>query len=302
MAHAATNRDPATGRLDYLRSGKPVSHGDSGYKAGCRCGECRAAATERMRAYQKGRRDSGNPCRRPSIEIVCANCGITATVQKKSTGNRAGANKYCSLECTSSANLLRARSKYPEWVEEQRELQAFTITICWGGCSKIVAAGKGKDCSDRRYCDDCLPGKAPDNRSPLRAAVEDRNYGIVVDLVFQQVKVDDSGCWIWPKANKKNYPVFGWSKAKSLRPGTARGVHRAVLEAKHGGDLGSQHAHHICANSMCVNPDHLQPVTHRENLAEMLARQSYLKRIRELEAALGLVAPDHPLLNTVEYK
>jgi len=302
MAHAAANRDPVTGRLDHLRSGKPVSHGlVRGYGAGCRCGECCVANTESMRAYAKKRRDSGNPCRRPSIEIVCAHCGTTATVPKKAR-NRPGRNKYCSRECCAAANLMKAQSRFPEWVDEQRELEPFTITICWGGCSKIVAAGKGKDCPDRRYCDDCLVRQALDNRSPLRAAVEDRNYAIVVDLVFEQVTVDDSGCWIWPKVDGNKYPVFGWAKAKSLRPGTPRVVHRAVLEAKHGKPLGSQHAHHVCANSMCVNPDHLQPVTHRENMAEMLARHSYLKRIKELEAALRSVAPDHLLLSAVEYR
>lgn len=43
----------------------------------------------------------------------------------------------------------------------------------------------------------------------------------------------------------------------------------------------------------------LQPVTHAQNSAEMLARQAYLARIRELEEALAVVAPTHPLLQTI---
>jgi len=73
-------------------------------------------------------------------------------------------------------------------------------------------------------------------------------------------------------------------------------IHRAVVEASYGRPLGSQHAHHKCANRRCVNPDHLQPVTHRENAAEMLARQSLLSRIAELEEALRETSPHHPLL------
>ena len=76
-------------------------------------------------------------------------------------------------------------------------------------------------------------------------------------------------------------------------------MHRAVLEAKEGAILGSQAAHHKCANSHCVNPDHLQPVTHRENAAEMMARKSLTARIRELEVALGEVAPGHELLKVI---
>lgn len=57
--------------------------------------------------------------------------------------------------------------------------------------------------------------------------------------------------------------------------------------------------HHTCGDSRCVNPDHLQPVTHRDNTAEMLARHSYLARIAELEEALATIDPSHPLLAVV---
>ncbi|NQE89602.1 HNH endonuclease [Nocardia terpenica] len=76
-------------------------------------------------------------------------------------------------------------------------------------------------------------------------------------------------------------------------------VHRMVLEAKLGAPLGVLAAHHKCGNSGCVNPDHLQPVTHAENTAEMLARQSYLARIEELESVVRLLAPEHDALNRV---
>ncbi len=76
-------------------------------------------------------------------------------------------------------------------------------------------------------------------------------------------------------------------------------VHRLVLEAKLRKPLGSMRAHHMCGNSGCVNPDHLQPVTDRDNIAEMHQRHAYLARIRELEAALVRLEPNHPLLYVV---
>ena len=49
----------------------------------------------------------------------------------------------------------------------------------------------------------------------------------------------------------------------------------------------------------CVNPQHLQPVTNAANAAEMAARQGYVARIAELEAALAALDPRHPLLNRI---
>jgi hypothetical protein len=73
------------------------------------------------------------------------------------------------------------------------------------------------------------------------------------------------------------------------------------LECKHQLSLGSHQAHHTCAERACVNPDHLQPVTQRENVAEMLTRKSYVKRIEELEARLRQLSPDDPLLQVISF-
>jgi hypothetical protein len=101
------------------------------------------------------------------------------------------------------------------------------------------------------------------------------------------------GCWVWPRLNRDDYPVVKWRRQ-------TKALHRLALEAKHGGEsLGKQAAHHMCANSACVNPDHLQPVTARENTAEMLARTYMETRIADLEAALGLHDPHHPLLGEI---
>lgn len=133
----------------------------------------------------------------------------------------------------------------------------------------------------------------PDPRSPLRIALETDDRQGVIDAIRRDSTPNDAGCWEWArKLDRSGYPV--------IRIGN-RGfyVHRLALEAKLGKPLGKQPAHHMCANSKCVNPAHLQPVSHRENSAEMLARVYLLGRIADLEAALGSLDPAHPLLREV---
>ena len=124
--------------------------------------------------------------------------------------------------------------------------------------------------------------------SPLRTAIESGNHEQVIALIRQRVEEVD-GCWIWQGRAKAGYA--------EVKVGSRYiAVHRLTLEAKWRRPLGSQAAHHTCAVTACVNPDHLQPVTARENTAEMLARTYMTTRIAELEAALSQYEPDHPLL------
>lgn len=46
----------------------------------------------------------------------------------------------------------------------------------------------------------------------------------------------------------------------------------------------------------CVNPDHLQQATHRENIGEMIARNDYVRRIVELESVVRQLDPTNPVL------
>jgi hypothetical protein len=130
-------------------------------------------------------------------------------------------------------------------------------------------------------------------RGQLRAAWEDQDHTAFINAVQAKTIADKQGCWVWQGKTKSGYP-------EAILGGRYVAIHRAVLEAKHGAPLGSQAAHHMCANRGCVNPEHLQPVTHRDNIAEMLARHSYLNRIKELEQALKDLAPNHQLLKNIE--
>lgn len=178
-------------------------------------------------------------------------------------------------------------------------------------CStRCCDVGRSRSCSDcgaliwhrgsgrrkRTLCGRCEPG-ALTPRSDARVAVELPESGDLIEAVKALCEVNESGCWVWQGLRDRD----GYGRAPSVA-GRTRMVHRLVLEAKHGASLGSQHAHHICSNTSCVNPEHLQPVTHRENAAEMLARKSLLARIRQLESALSEADPTNALLAHIEVR
>ena len=153
---------------------------------------------------------------------------------------------------------------------------------------------------DARYCsrecsDEYMRNLALDSRSPLRKAYEDGTPEQVLDILKELSTITEGGCWEWRRLDRSGYPRVSIGKKDFLG-------HRLSLEMKYNAPLGSQAAHHICANTKCINPEHLQPVTHRENTAEMMARRAYVDRIAELEEAIKELAPDHEVLNRVPIK
>ena len=99
----------------------------------------------------------------------------------------------------------------------------------------------------------------------------------IIAAALASSEVTGSGCWEWQFAKNPNgYAVIG----QGAKYGS---VHRTVMEAVTGQPLGKLTVHHKCANRGCVNPDHLQVITQRENTAEMFERNYYIRRIAELE-------------------
>lgn len=136
------------------------------------------------------------------------------------------------------------------------------------------------------------PPKQPtitlDQRSLLRVAVEEGTGDQVREILIRDTRVDGE-CWVWTR----KLTADGYGTVKVGR--RTASVHRLMAEAIYG-PLGRESVHHKCATRACIRPSHLQPISTRENLAEMLQRNYYLARITELEDALRAVSPGHSLL------
>lgn len=96
----------------------------------------------------------------------------------------------------------------------------------------------------------------------------------LAEKLLSRIEKTDS-CWIWRGAvNSQGYGNF---RSPSL---DGRLAHRICFEVFTGQKLGNLHLHHSCNTPLCVNPEHLHPVTPGEHL--MLGNtinKRYLARI-----------------------
>lgn len=107
------------------------------------------------------------------------------------------------------------------------------------------------------------------------------DHSRAMEYILERVTVDQfSGCWEWQKATSPTgYGVMRWG------PKVWR-AHRFAYHFLVGYLHKAEPVHHRCGNRLCVNPEHLQAVTHEQNGAEMLARQYLLDEIEGLRIEL----------------
>lgn len=90
-----------------------------------------------------------------------------------------------------------------------------------------------------------------------------------LDYLADRYEISETGCWLWTGGvSAKNYGQISSSRIKSA--GT-RIAHRFAYELLVGPIPEGLTLDHLCRVRICVNPDHLEPVSSRENTLRGLA-------------------------------
>ena len=75
---------------------------------------------------------------------------------------------------------------------------------------------------------------------------------------WNKVNISTS-CWLWVASRSKGYGYFWWE-------GRIQPAHRVLYIALGRTIPEGKELDHLCRNRACVNPDHLEPVSHRVNV------------------------------------
>lgn len=82
----------------------------------------------------------------------------------------------------------------------------------------------------------------------------------IEDRIAEKFVVAGSGCWEWTaRLNACGYGTVKWNGKSWL-------AHRAAYTLAVGTIPDGMELDHLCRNRACINPDHLEPVTHKQNM------------------------------------
>lgn len=92
----------------------------------------------------------------------------------------------------------------------------------------------------------------------------------LIDRLMAKVIVTETGCWEFTGCLLKGYGQIG----DGVTPRGTVLTHRASYEYHKGPIEPGLHLDHLCRNPPCCNPDHLEPVTPRENFLRGVHRNA----------------------------
>ena len=86
--------------------------------------------------------------------------------------------------------------------------------------------------------------------------------------LMSKVKIDKKGCWGWQGARfRKEYGDYAQIRIGRKNNSKCVKAHRVSYEHFVGKVLKGLELDHLCHNTLCINPEHLQPVTHSINMS-----------------------------------
>ena len=165
----------------------------------------------------------------------CAQCSTPLPSDRPGRGGRQPRRRFCSDKCR---NDHRNAAK--------RVARLVTCGTCGETRTLITQGVEGSMC---RAC-------AGRRRTEAAREVNTQPAG---ERFMRHVRKTAS-CWLWTGTKQKNgYGSFGF-KGRTVR------AHRWSYEFHVGQIPDGLHIDHLCRVRNCVNPEHLEPVTHAENM------------------------------------
>lgn len=211
----------------------------------------------------------------------CPQCGAKYTRSNGKWRKRCPTCVQRSREWSSRAQSSKGKARYAALLANPP-----VCKVC-GETHQVFPSGQSRcrSCYSRKRKEETLArGGTPQSdraswaSSKLIAAKTDEDR---LEVLSSLCEHPESGCWVWTKYVTYN----GYGRVGFNNPFAGNDkwfTHRLAFYFANGYTPGT--VHHKCANRLCCNPDHLQDVTLRENMAEMFERQSLKDRIAELEA------------------
>jgi hypothetical protein len=84
--------------------------------------------------------------------------------------------------------------------------------------------------------------------------------------ILNKIKTNTDGCWVWIGARfKKTTGDYGQIRMGTRNNSKVMKAHRVSYECFNGEIPTGLELDHLCKNTLCVNPIHLEPTTHIEN-------------------------------------
>lgn len=120
---------------------------------------------------------------------------------------------------------------------------------------------------------------------------------VLPDRFLKRIEpLTESGCWIWMGANKGGRTGYGVFRTSE---GRLEYAHRFSYQTLKGEIPAGLQIDHLCRVRLCVNPDHLECVTRKENILRGMApcakfaRMTHCKRGHEMSEANTLREYSH---------
>ena len=82
-------------------------------------------------------------------------------------------------------------------------------------------------------------------------------------------------------------PISSGGYGRVYFNGMARQAHRVIYEQRHGPVPAPLEMDHLCRNRWCVNPDHLEPVTKKENQRRGASSPLTTAKVASIKARLA---------------